>query len=165
MSWRPASARSLTDPAWRLLGVGLVLPTAGQVASGNLVFPGELGTGGGGAWIACQVLALAGLVVGIRVVLDGRWRGAALAIGLAWVAAHVAWDLVLTDSFVRFGERVAIPRPWVFGEALPIGAWLAGMAVIGAGLAAMRLPALAKAQGAATHRVVLVGVGAMLRGR
>lgn len=174
MSWRPRRPQSLLDPAWRLLGLALILPVAGQVASGNLLFLDDLYTGRGTAWVAYQVLALAGLVVGLRIVLDGRWRGAALLIALAWVAAHITYDLVLTDSFVRFGERVEIPRPWVFGESMVMGAWLAGLAVVGGGLAARQAtrraierarasqPALRRVMPA---RIVLVGVAALLRGR
>ena len=163
MSWR-RRPRSLLDPAWRLLGVALVLPTAGQVASGNVLFLGDLDTGRGHAWVAYQLLALAGLVVGIRIILDGRWRGAALALTLAWVGAHVAYDLVLTDAFVRFGERVVIERPWVFGESLVMGAWLTGLAVAGGGRAARRAIEVVKASQPPTRRIVLVGVAALLRG-
>jgi hypothetical protein len=165
MTWRPPRAHGLLDPAWRLLGMALILPTAGQVASGNLLFLGDLDTGRGAAWVAYQLLALVGLVVGIRIILDGRWRGAALAIALAWIGAHVAYDLVLTDSFVRFGERVVIERPWLFGESIVMGAWLAGLVVVGGGLAARTAMARATASRPASRRVVLVGVAAMLRGR
>jgi hypothetical protein len=179
MSWRPRRAQSLLDPAWRLLGVALVVPAAGQVASGNLLFLGDLDTGRGYAWIAYQLLVLAGLVVGTRIVLDGRWRGATIALALAWVGMHVAYDLVLTDSFVRFGERVVIPRPWAFGEAMGIGAWLAGALVVGGGLAARgalertragtrartRVRARGRVSRPVARRLVLVGLAAMLRGR
>lgn len=165
MSWRPRRPQSLLDPAWRLLGVALILPTAGQVASGNLLFLGDLDTGRGAAWVAYQVLALAGLIVGIRVVLDGRWRGAALVLALAWIGAHVAYDLVLTDSFVRFGERVVIERPWVFGESIVMGAWLAGLAAVGGGLSVRAAVDRVRASQPATRRVFVVGLAAMLRGR
>jgi hypothetical protein len=153
------------DPAWRVLGALLVLPTVGLIASGNLLYLGDLESADGLAWAACQVLALAGAVVGIRAFADGGWRGAAVVLALAWVAAHVAYDLVLTDSFVRFGERVEIPRPWVFGDAVVLGAWLAGLATVRGGLAATRAWRRAMAFGPATRRFALVGLAAMLRGR
>ena len=165
MTWRPRRAQSVLDPAWRVLGVLLVLPTVGLITSGGLLYLGDLETAGGLAWAACQLLTLAGAVVGVRIVIDGRWRGAALAVALAWVAAHVAYDLVLTDSFVRFGERVEIPRPWVFGDAVLLGAWLAGLTTVGGGLAATRAWERAMASGPATRRFALVGLAAMLRGR
>jgi hypothetical protein len=165
MSWRPRPPQSKLDPAWRLLGVALILPTVGQVASGNLLYLGDLDTGGGHAWVAYQLLALTGLVVGARVVLDGRWRGAALALALAWIVAHVAYDLVLTDTFARFGERVVIPRPWVFAEAVPMAAWLAGLVVVGGTLAAKGISERATALRPAMRRLEAVGLAAMLRGR
>jgi len=165
MTWRPRRAQGLLDPAWRLLGLALILPTAVQVATGNLLFLGDLDTGRGAAWATYQLLAMGGLAVGIRIALDGRWRGAALIIALAWIGAHIAYDVVLTDSFIRFGERVVIARPWVFGESIVMGAWLAGLAVVGGGLAVRAAVDRVRSSQPATRRVVLVGVAAMLRGR
>jgi hypothetical protein len=165
MTWRPRPAHSPLDPAWRLLGAMLLLPTIWQVFSGDLLYLGDLETPGGLAWAAWQLLAVAGVVIGSRVLLDGRWRPAALALALAWIGAHVAYDLVLTDAFVRFGERVVIPRPWVFGDARLIGAWLAGLLVVGGGLVARGLHEQVRAAAPAARRAVALGVASMLRGR
>ena len=165
MSWRPRRMQSPMDPAWRALGLLLLLPTAGQILSANLLYLGDPDSAAGRAWVAYQLLAVAGLVVGVRIVVDGRWRGAALGVGLAWIGAHGVYDVAFTDSFVRFGERVPVPRPWAFGEGVPIGAWIGGMAVIWAGMAAKRLAERRKPSRPGVRRFLVVGLASVLRGR